>query len=306
VSLPATLRLTARVVVTAAFLAIFGTTSIARAAPALWVAKSPTATIYLFGTIHLLQQNQNWESASVKAALRASQEIWFEVPDFEDGATARKLVAQLGYDAAHPLSKILPAKAFARLQRAASETGLPQGEATLEPMRPWLAALTITDAQILRAGYDPGAGAEHTLLQQWTDSSKPVRGFETLNEQLHFFADMPAPLQEEVLENTLDEFDEGMGKLNAIVAAWMKGDQKTIASLLVDDLRKPFPDLYRTLIVTRNERWAGSIAGMLKESGVRFIAVGAGHLAGPDSVQTQLAKQGIQFDLVPANSKDHP
>jgi hypothetical protein len=34
---------------------------------------------------------------------------------------------------------------------------------------------------------------------------------------------------------------------------------------------------------------------MLKGSGVQLIAVGAAHLAGPDSVQAQLAKRGIKM-----------
>jgi uncharacterized protein YbaP (TraB family) len=287
-------------VIAAAFLLILGSASAALAAPSLWAVKSPTATIYLFGTIHLLQQNRDWETAAVKAALAASEEIWFEAPDFEDTATARKLVPELGYDPGHPLSTLLPPKALARLRRDASAAGLPQGEATLEPMRPWLAALALADAQMLHAGFDPNAGVEHALFDQWSESRKPVRGFETLEQQLHFFADMPPQLQKEVLENTLDEFDQGVEKLKAIVAAWMKGDQKTIANLIVDELRKPFPDLYRTLIVARNERWAESIAGMLTESGVRFVAVGAGHLAGPESVQAKLTARGIPVALVSA------
>lgn len=295
------LRFTAKAAVTAAFIYIVGNPSAAQAAPSLWVVKSPTATIYLFGTIHLLQQDQDWESPALKEALGASQELWLEVPDFEDTATARRLVTQLGFDTGHPLSTILPPKELARLQSAASAAGLPQGEATLESMRPWLAAVTLADAQILHAGYDPSAGVEHTLLQAWSGTHKPIRGFETLEQQMHFFADMPQRLQQDVLENTLDEFDEGIPKLNATVVAWMKGDQATIRRLIVDELRKPFPDLYRTLIVTRNEHWAESIDGMLKTRGVRFIAVGAGHLTGPDSVQEKLSARGIQVQVVPAD-----
>jgi uncharacterized protein YbaP (TraB family) len=292
------LRLTAKAVIAAAFLSLFCSASAAFATPGLWVVKSPTVTIYLFGTIHLLQQNQDWETPAVREALAASDQIWFEAPDFEDTATAQKLIPALGYDAQHPLSTLLPPKALARLRRDASAAGLPQGEATLEPMRPWLAALALADAQMVHAGFDPNAGVEHALLDQWRDSRKPVRGFETLEQQLHFFADMPPQLQEEVLENTLEEFDQGVEKLKAIVAAWMKGDQKTITGLIIDELRKPFPDLYRTLIVARNERWAERIAGMLKENGVRFVAVGAGHLAGPESVQTKLSARGIPVELV--------
>ena len=47
------------------------------------------------------------------------------------------------------------------------------------------------------------------------------------------------------------------------------------------------------LLKNRNEDWASKIEVMLKGSGVSFIAVGAGHLVGPDSVQNRLALRGI-------------
>ena len=43
----------------------------------------------------------------------------------------------------------------------------------------------------------------------------------------------------------------------------------------------------------RNETWAGKIKAMLAAPGTVFIAVGAAHLAGPDSVQAQLDKLGV-------------
>jgi uncharacterized protein YbaP (TraB family) len=287
-----------RTVFALAFLSFFAIAPAALASPTLWVIKSPTATIYLFGTIHLLRASEDWETEAINGALEDSQELWLEVPDLDDADTARKLVTQFGFDPSHPLSTILPAKDLARLKSAAASLGLPQGEASLEPMRPWLAALALTENQMLHAGYDPNAGVEHILLDQWKVSDKEVRGFETLDQQLHFFADMPPRLQEEVLENALSDFDEGVAKLNAIVDAWMRGDQKAIARLIVDELRKPLPDLYRSLIVERNRRWAETIDGMLKQDGNRFIAVGAGHLAGPDSVQAKLVAKGIRVDLV--------
>lgn len=287
-----------RTLVALAFLSLLANASAALAAPSLWVIKSPTATVYLFGTIHLLHASEAWETNAISEALDNSQELWLEVPDLDDADTARKLVAQLGYDPAHPLSTVLPAKDVARLKSAASSLGLPQGEATFEPMRPWLAALALTESQILHAGYDSHAGVEHVLLDRWNASDKEVRGFETLDQQLHFFADLSPQLQQEVLENALSDFDEGTAKLNALVAAWMRGDQKTIARLTVDEIRKPLPDLYRTLIVERNERWAETIDGLLKQTGNLFIAVGAGHLAGPDSVQAKLLAKGIRVDLV--------
>jgi uncharacterized protein YbaP (TraB family) len=47
------------------------------------------------------------------------------------------------------------------------------------------------------------------------------------------------------------------------------------------------------LLTDRNENWAGQIEEMLEGSGVSFIAVGAGHLVGPESVQKRLKLRGI-------------
>ena len=48
------------------------------------------------------------------------------------------------------------------------------------------------------------------------------------------------------------------------------------------------------MLVKRNEAWAKNIAERMKQPGVTFVAVGAGHLAGPDSLQKQLEKLGIE------------
>jgi len=48
------------------------------------------------------------------------------------------------------------------------------------------------------------------------------------------------------------------------------------------------------MLVKRNEAWAKAIAERMKQPGTTFVAVGAGHLAGPDSLQKQLEKLGIE------------
>ena len=53
------------------------------------------------------------------------------------------------------------------------------------------------------------------------------------------------------------------------------------------------------LIVDRNQAWAHKIAGIMQDTpGTVFIAVGAGHLAGPDRLQLQLEKLGIETTRV--------
>jgi uncharacterized protein YbaP (TraB family) len=63
-------------------------------------------------------------------------------------------------------------------------------------------------------------------------------------------------------------------------------------------MRKHYLGLYQVLLTDRNRNWAKQIDGLLKHSGTVFVAVGAGHLAGPDSVQAQLRKLGVATQRV--------
>ncbi len=275
-------------------IALFLACAPAAAEPGLWLAKGPQSTIYFFGTVHVLRKNLVWESPRIEQALASSQELWLEVPDPDDTQAAQALVAQLGFDRAHPLSSKLSAGDLAHLDAAAKAVGVPDGEKTLEPMRPWLASVALEEGVIVRAGYDPKSGVEQALLRDQTGIAAHIRGFETLDQQLHFFANLNPTLELQMLQNTLQDFDQGPQKIDALVDAWIGGNDAEIARLMVDELKVPFPELYRTLLVQRNEAWAETIAGMIKTPGVRFIAVGAAHLAGPDSVQNALARRGVR------------
>ena len=270
----------------------------AQAEPGLWVAKGPKATVYLFGTIHVLRPNQAWETPAIASAFAASQELWLEVPDPGNVKAVQDLIAQLGADPQHPLSTKLAPPVLAHLDAVAKSAGMAAGEKTLDPMRPWLAAVALEDATLVNAGFDPHSGVEPQLLRDATAAGKSVHGFETLDQQMRYLADLPPAVELELLENTLDDFDQGASKLNDLVAAWLSGDDAAIARATVDEIRQPYPELYRTILVERNEAWAGAIAQMLNQSGVKFIAVGAAHLAGPDSVQTALARRGVRVERV--------
>ena len=56
----------------------------------------------------------------------------------------------------------------------------------------------------------------------------------------------------------------------------------------------PSQELYDALLTNRNRDWADQIQAMLAGSGDVFIAVGAAHLAGDDSVQEILEDRGVQ------------
>jgi uncharacterized protein YbaP (TraB family) len=262
------------------------------AQPALWEVKSGSSTVYLFGTVHLLPNDTNWHYPALDKALAASDSLTIELTD-DDPARMQALVMQYGLDPAHPLSAQLTPSENATLAKAAQSADVPGGEPTLEMMRPWLAALTLTLAPLIKAGLDPAHGVDKLLQAQMIKAGKPVNALETSEQQIGFLANLPQPLQLDFLRDTLHDADKDSGELTGLVTAWKNGDTAAIAHLEDDDVRQQSPALYQTLIVDRNKAWAEKIAALLRHPGTVFIAVGAAHLAGPDSVQAQLGKLGI-------------
>jgi len=47
------------------------------------------------------------------------------------------------------------------------------------------------------------------------------------------------------------------------------------------------------MFTERNERWADWIRARMRTPGTVFVAVGAGHLAGQDSLLVRLAERGL-------------
>jgi uncharacterized protein YbaP (TraB family) len=265
--------------------------------PALWVAKSPTATVYLFGTVHVLPDGATWHYPALDAALAASGKLYVEEDD-DSQLTMQMLVLRYGMDLQHPLSHKLDAADQARLAAAAEAAGVVGGAATLNAMQPWLAALTISVAPIVKAGYDPKSGADKQLERAFNAAGKSVGAFETAEEQMKFFADLSPVLQLDLLRNALDDYGKGPAQIKALVRDWQTGDVAAIAAVVNGGMREHYPDLYNVLLVDRNRDWAEQIEGLLRQGGTVFVAVGAGHLAGPDSVQKQLAKLGVETERV--------
>jgi uncharacterized protein YbaP (TraB family) len=263
------------------------------AKPALWVVKDANTTIYLFGTVHLLPNDTQWHYPALDKALADSRTLYIELTD-DDQATMMALVLRYGLDTAHPLPTLLKHSELLQLNIAANKAGVPGGMQTLKLMRPWLAALTLATAPLLKAGLDPEHGVDKQLKAQMSAAGKQVLGLETAEQQIRFLADMPRPTELAFLRSTIRDVDKGPIELTQLIDAWKNGDTATIARIEDEDLRQTEPRLYQRLIVQRNQSWATKIAAMLQQPGTLFIAVGAAHLAGPDSVQAQLHKLGIE------------
>ena len=76
-----------------------------------------------------------------------------------------------------------------------------------------------------------------------------------------------------------------------MLKAWSHGDVEGIAKTFDRDFSTS-PPLQQALIHQRNANWSKWIEQRMAQPGAVMVAVGAGHLAGKDSVLEMLKKDG--------------
>ena len=252
--------------------------------PALWVIKDSDTTIYLFGTFHALDGTTNWFKGDVKTAFDRSNELILEtlVPELprKNGATA-------------PAPQSTSGQAKARFaKRGAASVSLSQ----VPPPASLLASTQIVMNASNARGMSSAQGADAILRDAAENRGETVAGLESFQFQLNMFSSLPAP---ESPAPTPDP--ETMRKISIALAqlqdAWNRGDITAFDPMLAQ-MRAQSPVSYETMFVQRNAHWAHWIAERLQQPGVVFVAVGAGHLTGPDSVQNQLAAAGVKSERI--------
>ena len=264
--------------------------------PALWVVKGKQTTVYLFGTIHVLKPGLTWFDEAVKSAFDKADEVKLEIV-MPDQATMQGLVQATGVAPAGtpPLTQRLPEGKRAAFAKAVTDLGLPAN--ALDRFKPWLAATQLSVAPLSKLGYDSANGPEEVITEAAKQAHKPLSGLETPQQQLGFFGSLSDKAQLQFLESTVDELPTLDKQMASMVDEWARGDPEALAREMNDEL-KSSPEVAKVLLVDRNRNWAQWIKQRMTKPGTVFIAVGAGHLAGPDSVQAQLAKLGLKAERV--------
>jgi len=257
----------------------------AAAHPALWKVADADTTIYLFGTVHILKPGTHWFGGPIRTAFAASDELVLEMVE-PAPAEANRLVMSKAVDPDGPAltAKLSPAD-IEPYRAALRSFGLEA--ANLEPLEPWFVSTLLALLPLQKLGYDAEQGVEKGLSREAKAIGKPISGLETMEEQLGFFDSLPEPAQIKLLTQSVQDLPKAEQFAQDMTRYWLSGQPDELAKLMNKSMDST-PELNKVLLVDRNRRWAEWIAKRLDKPGTVFLAVGAAHLAGEDSVQAQL------------------
>ena len=248
----------------------------------MWQVRSPTATVYLLGSVHVGSADAYPLDPRIERAFAEADTLVLEIPlDAAAVAKATVLMQQGGlYAPPDALDKHVDPATMAKLAKSVATTGMPL--AVFKQMRPWFAAMTLALLRLQAEGFQPQYGIDMHFFTAGKD--KRFEALETIEEQAGMLSGMPPELQLDNLRQTLDELDQVAPTMRGAFAAWRKGDGPALDRLLLAPVRKQHPALFQRLFVERNRRMASAVERLLAGKGTAFVVVGAGHLVGKDSV----------------------
>lgn len=267
------------------------------ARPALWAVSDADTTIYLFGTIHLLPPNYQWQTPKFRDAIARSDQLVVEtVIDLERPQAFQAVLMKLGYtQGLPPIAKRVPPAKLPLLRTAIAASGIPESSFNL--METWFAAFQLLGVQFRAMGLEGQAGPEQALKLVFTAAKKPIGELETNAEQLGYFDTLSEKAQRDLLEGAIDEPGNTAKEFRGMLSAWVRGDVPRIALTFNRDLSAS-PEIANALIARRNANWSRWVERRMAQPGSIMIAVGAGHLAGRGSVVDLLQRDGYKVRRV--------
>ena len=256
----------------------------------LWSLQGKTNTVYLLGSVHFLRPSEELPK-TVDAAYLDAEQLLMEIDmDDLDPMQAQQATFELGMlPEGETLESQLGSATYAKVSEYARSIGV---EPTLlNRFRPWLAAITLVQLQLMKMGLDANSGIEQRFVARAAKDNKEIHGLETLREQLTMMASLPAQQQREFLLYSVEDTERATREIDELIAAWRVGDTARLSKLMTEGFEQ-YPDLYRPMTVDRNKKWIAPIEDLLDDHDDYLVIVGALHLVGKDSVIELLEKRG--------------
>ncbi|MGZ4896007.1 MAG: TraB/GumN family protein [Candidatus Angelobacter sp.] len=268
----------------------------------MWKATSPTATVYLVGSIHLGDSSMYPLPREVESAFAAARVLAVEI-NIKNADQARMigLVQKYGlYTGDDSLSKHLSKETQATLADYCTRHNVPR--MGMEQLKPWVVAVTIAAMAWQQAGEDPSLGIDMHFL----DESKPpqrVDELESMESQLSIFAEATEEEQQGMLASILKLGDRTKDMIKRTQAAYVAGDPEALQKVMDEQDDVGSKSLTKKLLDDRNAIMTGKMEEYLKGKDPIFVVVGAAHIIGDKGIAKQLRDKGYTVDQVTLEAK---
>lgn len=259
----------------------------------LWQVDSPTARVYVLGSIHLLRQDIYPLAPVIEEAFTASDVLVLEADVF--GKSPEALLQSSLDDAMYAPGRTLQSELdpldYMELMGLLSQVDIPIQ--TVQQYRPWFLSLMVEQVLWARLGLQPEYGID-AYFQRKAEGQKPIEELESVEAQLAMLSTLSDQEQVLLLSWTMNDFDQTAQAFEQLLQLWQRGDAEAMEQELRKDLEEEprFEPIWKRLVDDRNLAMAERIGTFLASHRRYFVVVGAAHLIGAQGLMSLLRQRG--------------
>lgn len=253
-----------------------------------------TKPSYVYGTIHIINDEDYFLPKGTLAAMDASEEFIFEIDmnDMNDMSKQMGMLKDVFMDDDLTLKDLLTVSEYELVTDHFQKLGLPIF--FFERMKPMF--LTVFASN----DFDP-SGIQNGSMKSYemeffeiaSKSGKKVGGLESIEYQLNVFDKIPYKDQAQMLLETIKTGDSGGDQFKEMIDVYKDQNIDAMISMISSE-EGGMADYEDILVGDRNRNWIPLMAEKMKVQ-TTFFAVGAGHLAGKEGVIHLLMKEGYKL-----------
>lgn len=258
-----------------------------------WKIESDRATMYILGSIHLASDEFYPLPDTIEEAFEQSDYLVVEVDITNvNQQELIELISRHGrFQDGLTLSQILPDSTYEAVKNEFAQFGL--NILQFEQMKPWVAAITLSQLQMVKFGYRPEYGIDLYFLSDAREQ-KTILELESGVEQISIFSNLSMDLQIMLLEDFLYDLTLPRERIHELFDAYKRWDAEWIRDFVFEsvDTHPQLRPLYEKLLDQRNIKMAKQLDSFLQNGGTYFVVVGAGHLFGEMGIVDLLRRKG--------------
>ena len=237
-----------------------------------WEVEKEGSVSYFMGTIHSSHPDVRNIPDPVMEALTQSR-VFLPELDLSYENIGRMTAAAFNFGG-EPWEERIPERLHSRLRSAAERVGLP------EFMLRNLAFEMIPVFFALPPDEDFFQVMDVRLYREAREREIDIVALETIDEQLAVFRNLENATIIELIEEALDEVEQGYPQYRRLIEAYASGRESVILEIIGELKEKGTETYVEALLDQRNQTMTERALPLLEEGGA-FVAVGLAHLLGP-------------------------
>jgi uncharacterized protein YbaP (TraB family) len=264
--------------------------------PALWRVTHGPATVYLFGSLHVLPANYAWTTPAIDAAKAASDRFMFEVPVDDAALQDEKqfIIANGLLARSQTLRGLLSGTEFQTYSTVLRRAGMKPEQ--FERFRPWLAAVVLGLAYLHSEDLNHLRGADDELMDFARGHSRPLLYLESVRDQMQLLTRGDPSDQLKALKSLIVTLPRSKNQEKELLTIWASGNATGLTALLEGYFRG-HAEAHDLLISSRNRAWLPAIKEALaRPGGATMLTVGAAHVGGNDGLIALLCRDGYAVE----------